>query len=264
VRDLESLAAVAEAAVQLGRGLVHSSSLTTIRNKGDRDTVTNVDLTIEREVRAYLHEATPGIGFLGEEDGGSPLTASNVWILDPIDGTANFAHGVPLCAISLALVRDGEPVVAVIDAPFLDLRYIAAKGNGARANSRAIHASTTSALDRAIVAIGDYAVGSAAVSKNPRRLRLTAALAERVERIRMFGTAALDLAWVAEGRIDAAVMLSNKPWDTAAGVLIAREAGAHVTDIDGVPHTFTSTETVAASPAISNELLAIFAPGEAP
>ena len=114
--------------------------------------------------------------------------------------------------------------------------------------------SRTGSLTEAIVSIGDYAVGINAHDKNKLRLRLTALLAERVERVRMFGSAALDLVWVAEGRTDATIILANKPWDTAAGVLIAREAGAIVTDMRGSQHSFASGETVAVCPGLADEL----------
>ena len=106
-----------------------------------------------------------------------------------------------------------------------------------------------------MVAIGDYAVGIDAETRNRPRLALTGKLAARVQRVRMFGSAAVDLAWVAEGRIDASVMLSNTPWDTAAGVLIAREAGAVVVDLDGSPHTTNAQATIAANPKILTDLI---------
>ncbi len=180
-----------------------------------------------------------------------------MWVLDPIDGTSNFIHGLPLCAVSLALVQDGEPVIGVIGAPFLGLEYYAAAGQGAYGNDKPINASRTEMLSRAIVSIGDYAVGAEAELENKRRIALTAALAATVERVRMFGSAALDLAWVAEGRTDACVMLSNKPWDTAAGVVIAREAGAIVLDSTSRRHSLDSADTVAASPAVADEFMTL-------
>lgn len=256
MRSLDELAGIAGAAAQLGHALMLSSRLTEVRQKGDRDTVTNVDLLIEEKVRAYLAAATPEIAVYSEElDGSTALDPGGpVWALDPIDGTANYTHGLPLCAVSLALIDNAEPVVAVIDAPFLDLRYTASKDNQAYAGGRVLRVSSTNELAKAIVAIGDYAVGPAATDKNVRRLKVTAALAGHVERIRMFGTAALDLAWLAEGRIDAVVMLSNRPWDTAAGILIAREAGALITDASGRLHRIESAETVASSPGIATAL----------
>lgn len=259
--ELTDLTRIAEQAVGLGYDIIKNTTPADIRLKGDRDTVTDVDLTIQNEVRKFLQRMTPHAGFLGEED---PTTATldgdqDVWTLDPIDGTSNFAHGLPLCAVSLALVREGEPIVAAVIAPFLDLRYIAAKGRGAFGNGIQLQASKATDLSESIVSIGDYAIGERADIKNKRRLRLTELLAKRVERVRMFGSAALDLAWVAEGRTDATVILANKPWDTAAGVLLAREAGALVTDASGSSHNFTATETVAVSPGIAASVLALVA-----
>ncbi len=254
--DLARMLDVAREAISIGADLIRTSTPHEIRAKSDRDIVTDVDLKVEQEIRAYLRRTTPGIGFLGEEEGRAPGTnQATVWTLDPIDGTSNFSHGIPLSAVSLALVDHNRPIVAATTAPFLDLHYYATQGGGAFANKQRIRSSRTGDLSRAIVSVGDYAVGPDASRKNARRFRMTALLAQRVERVRMFGSAALDLAWVAEGRTDATVIMANKPWDTAAGVLIAREAGALVTDAQGLTHTFASTETVAVSPGIADDLL---------
>jgi myo-inositol-1(or 4)-monophosphatase len=258
VRDLDELLSIARGAVELGADMVKTSTPQQIRAKGDRDTVTDVDVKVEKELRAHLARLTPEIGFLGEEEGRTPTDDGGVvWTLDPIDGTSNFAHGLPLCAVSLGLVDNGQPIIGAITAPFLDLHYHAVRGHGAYANDERIHASKTAELSKAIVSIGDYAVGDHAHEKNQRRIRLTALLAERVERVRMFGSAALDLAWVAHGRTDATIILSNKPWDTAAGVLLAREAGALVFDVSGEPHTFVSAATVAVSGGIGDALMSL-------
>lgn len=252
MKDLSELLAIAQNAVDIGRKLMTTSGPGQVHDKGDRDLVTDLDLRIQREVKSYLQRVTPNIDFLGEEDGGGDLDqdADYVWTLDPIDGTSNFAHGIPLCATQLALIRRGEPVIGVIVAPFLDLNYHAIKGGGAFCNGGPIHASNTTDLNHAIVSIGDYATGPNAAEKNKRRFAVTQALAENVERVRMFGSAALDLAFVADGRTDACVILANKPWDTAAGVLIARESGAIVIDSDGERHDFRKANTVAACSSI--------------
>jgi myo-inositol-1(or 4)-monophosphatase len=257
--ELLDLQRIAEQAVGLGYDIVKNTTPAEIHHKGDRDVVTDVDLTVQNEVREFLKRMTPGIGFLGEEEISATTLDGDqdVWTLDPVDGTSNFAHGLPLCAVSIALARRGEPVVAAIVAPFLDLRYVAAKGCGAFGNGTQLRASRVTSLAEAIVSIGDYAVGDEAATKNQRRIRLTTLLAERVERVRMFGSAALDLAWVAEGRTDATIIMANKPWDTAAGVLLAREAGAQVVEATGRQHGFDSTETIAVSPAIKDAVLAI-------
>ncbi|WP_324617660.1 inositol monophosphatase family protein, partial [Mycobacteroides abscessus] len=135
--------------------------------------------------------------------------------------------------------------------------YHATKDGGAYVNGAPITASDTNQLTDAIVSLGDYATGPNADERNQHRLKLTAQLVARVERVRMFGAATLDLAFVAEGATDAAIIMSNKPWDTAAGTLLAAEAGATVTDAHGNPHTNQSTATIATTPGIASQLATI-------
>jgi myo-inositol-1(or 4)-monophosphatase len=259
VKDLSELLPIAEEAVEIGRYLMTTSGPGQVHAKGDRDLVTDLDLQIQHEIGTYLKKATPDIDFLGEEQGGGVLDLESdyVWALDPIDGTSNFAHGVPLCATQLALIHRGEPVIGVIVAPFLDLHYYAFKGGGAFCGGRPIHASTTNDINGAIVSIGDYATGPNSAEKNRRRFAVTQAIVANVERVRMFGSAALDLAFVAEGRTDACVILANKPWDTAPGVLLCREAGARVVDAAGERHDFGSRETLAFGESLSGLLQVI-------
>jgi len=254
--DIANLLQVARSAVAIGYKLLGSTSTGNVHAKSDRDYVTDLDFRIQSEIRHYLAQETPSIGFYGEElaDDQPDRTTNDMWVLDPIDGTSNYIHGLPLCAVSLALTRNTQPIVGVIAAPFLNLEYYATADGGSYVNDNPISVSVTDSLQRAIVSVGDYAVGANANQKNTRRFAITSALAENVERVRMFGSAALDLAWVAEGRIDACVILSNKPWDTAAGVLIAREAGALVTDANGDDHTSESHETVAVTPTLAKLL----------
>src|SRR5712691_6240892 len=254
--DPGSLLPVALQAADIASELIRTRRPVSVTEKSDRDLVSDVDVAIERAVRGYLREATPDTGFLGEEEGqsGDPGTGW-LWTLDPIDGTSNFAHGLPLCAISLALLHDGRPGLAVIDAPFLGERYHAVEGHGAYAGTKPLKASNTAPLRDAVVAIGDYATGHGADSKNELRLAATIQLTPRVHRIRMLGTAAVDLAWVADGRLDASITFSNKPWDASAGVLIAREAGATVTDAHGRPHDLNSAATIAAAPPLISQLI---------
>jgi len=216
-----------------------------------------VDLAVERAVRAFLHEKTPDIGFLGEEEGEFDGDTEPVWTLDPIDGTANLIHGVPLCAVSLGLIHQGRPVLGVIDLAFLGQRYSAVESEGAYVDGLSLRVSQTAGLRDAIVAIGDYAVGPDAGYRNRLRLAVTERLAARVLRVRMLGSAAIDLAWVAEGRLDASITLVNNPWDMAAGVIVAREAGAEVVDRDGTQYTYDSGATIAATPALLGEILGL-------
>lgn len=257
--SLDQLAEIAHKAVTIGNDLIRTTRPQKVIEKADRDTFTDVDLRIEHEIRAYLAEVTPEIGFIGEEEGAGDQAADSDlhWSLDPIDGTANFVHGVPLCGVSLGLMQGDRAIVAAIALPYTDLHYTAAHGHGAYVNGKPIRVSTTAELSKAMVAIGDYATGEDSAEKNKQRIALTAALAAQVERIRMFGSAAHDLTWLAEGRIDAAVIMSNKTHDIAAGVLIAREAGALVLDSTGHEHTSAAANTIAATPSIAEPLLSL-------
>lgn len=250
-RDLLPIAldAVERAAIFMRRRTPFTST-----SKGDRDLVSEVDYAIERDLRSFLRDATPDIAFLGEEEGISG-TGELQWTLDPVDGTVNFVRGLPLCAVSLGLLHGSRPVLGVIDLPFLSARYWAAEGDGAYANGQPIKVSETASLSAAVVGIGDYAVGADAAKKNQLRLALTARLAETVQRVRMSGSAAVDLVWLAEGKLDAALTLSNHPWDVTAGVAIAREAGAVILDSSGADYTSESMATLAITPGLVGEML---------
>jgi myo-inositol-1(or 4)-monophosphatase len=144
--------------------------------------------------------------------------------------------------------------VAAVSLPYFDLHYWAISGRGAYVNGTPTRHSAATRLSQSIISIGDYATGTDAEVKNEQRISVTAALAAKVERVRMFGSAAHDLVWVADGRSDGTVILSNNSLDVAAGVLIARESGAVVTDGFGNSHTPRSAYTIAASPGVNNEL----------
>jgi myo-inositol-1(or 4)-monophosphatase len=252
----EELLPVALEAAGVASELMRTRVPEVLTAKGDRDMATEVDYAIERAVRDFLQARSPDIAMLGEEEGisGDP-EAELLWVLDPIDGTANYVRGIPLCGVSLGLMQAGRPLVGVIDLPFLETRYHAAQGVGAYAGDRRLRVSGTSDLRDAVVALGDYAVDEDADDQNRLQLALTKQLVTNVQRVRMFGSAALDLAWVADGKVDALIMLSNKPWDTSAGVIIAREAGARVIDAAGDDHTFTSTATIATTPALEPHII---------
>jgi len=252
-----TLVQIAHEAVDAASEVARTQPPGVLTPKGDRDYASEVDFTIERTVRAFLRARTPAIAFVGEEENAKPDDVAEWWTLDPIDGTVNYAHSLPLCGVSLALVRDRRPVLGVIDLPFLNARYWAAEREGAHRDRSELHVRPVDHLDDAVLTIGDYAVGPDADEKNRARLNLTQLLAGRALRVRMLGSAAVDLAWLAEGKVDASVTLSNRSWDVAAGVVLAREAGAAVFDHDGSTHTTDSAATIAASPGIRDELLAV-------
>lgn len=257
----QSVLSLAVEAVNRSAEVVRTSRPGALTAKGDRDMASEVDLRVERETRQFLTTAVPSIGFLGEENGqqGNP---DLYWALDPVDGTANFVRDIPLCAVSLALIDHGRPVIGVIRLPFLGQLYTAERDQGAYEGDRRLQASGTAELRDAIVSIGDYAVGDGAADKNRTRLMLTRYLAEQAQRVRMLGTAAIDLAWVADGKLDASMTLSNKPWDMAAGALLVQEAGGRVVDRDGSDYSSSSAATIAAAPALTTELLALLARAE--
>lgn len=251
--ELARLLLIAQATVEHGAEFLRTHRPRTCTSKGDRDMATDVDLAIERILRDELTRATPGFGIQGEEEGGP--TGGTRWVIDPVDGTANFTHGIPLTGISLALVVDEEPLLGVIALPQLDRTYWAADGLGAFRDGRPIRITGPAGLAEAIVAIGDYGTGSDVATRNATLLAIHADLAHRAQRVRMLGSAAADLALLADSGLGASITLGNRTWDMAAGTVIAREAGAQVTDLDGTDHTTTSRCTIAAAPALIEDIL---------
>ena len=258
--NLVGLLLAAEHAIDIGartlrRGRSHIGALI---GKGDRDFATDVDLQIESEIKAALAEATPNIPFLGEEEeeveeeeeAASDGVAGPRWVLDPIDGTINFARDIPLCSISLSLLVDGQPVLGIVDLPLLGERFLAQAGEGAYLNGTRISVAEVAGLREAIVGVADFKVGVGSEEENRIHLAALARLAHESLRVRMLGSAALDLAWLAAGRLNATLMLSNLAWDVTAGLLLVREAGGVVFDYDGSPHDAHSRFTIASVPSL--------------
>ncbi len=258
-RSSDSLLLAAERAVDLGGDLIRRgrSDHGAMVQKGDRDYATEVDLGVESAIRAALLEADPGIAVLGEEGGLSPAEADAVWILDPIDGTINFSKASPLCGVSLALVEGGQLTLGVVDLPLLGERYVARRGMGAFMNGTRIRVSEVGDLREAVIGFADFAVGTGSAGENPLHLEIMRLLAVRSLRIRVHGSASLDLAWLSAGRLDATLMLSNLPWDVSAGVLLVQEAGGKAYDLDGSAYSPGSTFTIASTPGLKDPLAAI-------
>jgi myo-inositol-1(or 4)-monophosphatase len=256
-----SLLLVAEHAVDIGAATLRQgrSHIGALVGKGDRDFATDVDLRIEAEIKACLAGATPEIPFLGEEGSGEGYGRGARWVLDPIDGTINFARDIPLCSISLSLLIDGQPVLGIVDAPLLGERFIARQGKGAYLNGTRISVSEVPGLQEAIVGIADFKVGVGSEEENRVHLAALGRLARQSLRVRMLGSAALDLAWLAAGRLNATLMLSNLPWDVTAGLLLVREAGGLVFDYDGSPHDAGSRYTIATVPSLVEPIRRIVA-----
>ena len=199
--------------------------------KGPGDFVSAADLRAEETLREELTRARPGYGFLMEEGGtieGSDK--SHRWIIDPLDGTTNFLHGIPMFAINIALERAGEIVAGLTYNPITDELFWAEKGKGAFVNERRIRVAARRDLTQAVVATGIPHMG------RPEHARASwelAAMMPQVAGIRRSGSAALDMAYVAAGRYDAYWEWDLNPWDLAAGIILVREAGGFVSDMNG-------------------------------
>ena len=237
--------------------------------KGPSDFVSQADIRAEQTVREELAKARPGYAFLMEESGLSgPTEWTHRWVVDPLDGTTNFLHGVPQWCISIALEArrpDGgtEITAGLVYNPVVDEMFWAERGGGAFLNERRLRVAARREIKDALFATG---IPFAAVAA-PHRLafaRTLSTLMPQVAGIRRFGAAALDLAWVAAGRYDGYWELGLKPWDMAAGMLIVREAGGFVTDAAGaeaVMHESTGNDIVAANPHLHPRLLDVVADG---
>ncbi len=223
--------------------------------KSPANFVTATDRRAEETIYAELMKARPGYGFLGEESGrreGSDK--SHTWIVDPLDGTTNFLHGIPHFAISMALERDGAVVAGLIYNPAIDEMFIAEKGKGAFLNDQRIRVAARTRLAEAIVACGIAHHGHGDVGLSRKEV---SAVQEYVAGVRRFGAAALDLAWIAAGRLDGYWERTLKPWDLAAGLVLVREAGGFVTDCEGQDEIFSKGHVVAGNEAIHKGLLSL-------
>ena len=236
--------------------------------KGPGDFVSQADLRAESTIREELGKARPGYAFLMEESGRSGSEAwAWRWVVDPLDGTTNFLHGVPHWCISIALERrlengTAEVAAAMIYNPVHDEMFWAERGGGAFLNERRLRVSARREIKDALFATG---IPFAAVTAQ-RRLafaRTLGVLMPQIAGIRRFGAAALDLAWTAAGRYDGYWELGLKPWDMAAGILIVREAGGFVTDAAGRESVMSEgpNDVVAANPHLHKHLLEVVAEG---
>lgn len=224
-----------------------------VRKKGN-DFATEVDLAIERQVVEALTEAT-GIGVHGEEFGGASLDSHLVWVLDPIDGTFNYAAGSPMAAILLGLLRDGEPVAGLTWLPFTSQRYTAMLGNPLYVNGIAQPSLASPTLADSIVGIGTFNVDWRGRFPGRYRLGVLENLSRECSRLRMHGATGVDLAYVANGILGGAVTFGDHVWDYAAGVALVRAAGGMVTDLAGAPWTISSTSALAAAPGLHGRIL---------
>jgi myo-inositol-1(or 4)-monophosphatase len=231
--------------------------------KGDVDLVTIADRTVEKLIRTRLGEVFPEHGIYGEEGTRDRMEGEFRWYVDPLDGTTNFAHGFPQFCVSMGLEQrpahlepeeDGTLVAAVIYDPMRDELFTAERGRGAFVNGRPLHVSAIPVLAEALLATGF----PSRKRHNSPNVHFYHEFTLRSHGVRRAGSAALDLAYVASGRLDAFWEFNLNPWDTAAGILLIEEAGGTVTDFSGKPYRLDSREILASNGKIQSELVGLF------
>ena len=245
-------AARAGAAVLLDAGLPRPGTAVEVKGKGDY--VTATDRRSESAILEVLAREAPGIAVLAEERGGA--RAATMWAVDPLDGTTNFTRGFPTVGVSVALLENGRPVAGAVLAPYLDLEFTAARGQGAFRNGERLPRLRGVEPSSAIVATGLPFRNKALLA---RYLPVMEQALVRFEDLRRAGAAALDLAWTAAGTFDGFFELGLNTWDVAAGALLVLEAGGRVTDWSGGDTWIETGNILAATPAVHEALLQLAA-----
>jgi len=246
-----------QAARKAGRALIRDFGEVEnlqVSQKGPANFVTAADRRAEEILHNELSKARPAFGFLMEERGRiAGSDPHHEWVVDPLDGTTNFMHGIPLFAISIALLRDGRPVAGLVYNPVADEFFVGERGQGAFVNNRRLRVAARKELSDCVVCCGIPHRGRG----DPARFRAElAAVQEIVAGVRRTGAAALDLAWVAAGRFDGFWERGLSSWDLAAGLLLVREAGGFVTDLEGEDAILENGSVVAGNEAVHRALLA--------
>jgi len=229
-----------------------------IRKKGTIDLVTEVDVAVEKMVRALIAERYPHHDVLGEELGGPGAGEGSryCWICDPLDGTTNFAHGLPLFCSTIALEVDGELRVGAVYDPTRDELFTAIRGGGAFLNGEPIRVSTAATLIDSLLVTGfPYSVQE----KLDEMIGLFGRFLSRARAVRRLGSAALDMCYVAAGRLDGFWEEGLNAWDIAGGVLIVQEAGGHITSLDGGPFVLRSGRIIASNGLLHDQMRAVIA-----
>ncbi len=227
-----------------------------VRSKSTpNDLVTEADEVSEKLLVERIRRRFPDHGILTEEGTSTSSLASEwLWLLDPLDGTVNYAHGLPSFSVSIALVHEGRVVCGVVYSPCQDLLFVAERGQGAWRDGKRLHVSEAASLAQAMLSTGfPYRM----VGNPENNLREFVQVALRAQAIRRLGVASLDLAWVAAGVLDGYWEPNLQPWDWAAGALLVEEAGGRVTDYEGRPWTVGTARLVATNGRFHDELLEV-------
>lgn len=230
-----------------------------IRSKSAFDLVTEVDVNIERFLTDAILSAFPNDKIHAEELSSSQEILGRTWVIDPIDGTCNFAHGIPTYGIQCCLFDEGAPKMAVIYLPCQDELYTAAEGEGCFLNGESISVDKSVTADTAVISVGDFTHKSDRLAA--LQYKAVGYLYPRVSKLRMYGAASVDYAWFVSGRLAATVFTTRNLWDIAPGILMSREAGAIVMGLDGNPYDFTKEGVMlAANEEIATLMADAFSP----
>lgn len=237
--------------------LDHNRKPREIQYKGRIDLVTATDIAVEEYLKKRLEPLLPEATFLAEESAATASLTEYTWIIDPLDGTTNFAHGLPHAATSVGLWHKDRVVLGIINAPILKECYTAVIGGGAACNGEALRVSSTADLERSLVATGfPYTIER----ELPGVIARLQAVLPAVQGVRRCGSAALDLAYVAAGRYEAFYEMTLSPWDVAAGWLIVQEAGGMISRMDGSAYALHHHDILASNGRVHDAILALLEP----
>ncbi len=246
------------AAEKAARSLVHDFGEVEqlqVSRKGPADFVSTADRNAEQIIKDELKKARPGYGFMGEEGGETVGEQNRRWIVDPLDGTTNFLHGIPHWCISIALEAEGEIVAGLVHDPIKNEMFLTERGGGAWLNQRRLRVSSRSNMAEAVVAVG---ITPRTASQD--NLNLIGAMLEESIALRRYSSAALDLAYVAAGRLEGYWELAIHAWDVAAGVLLVTEAGGFVNDMRGTNNPVHEGSIFASNAALHTPLAELLRP----
>ena len=225
-----------------------------VQQKSAFDLVTEVDVGIEKYLTHAILEAFPGDHIHAEELSSSQAITGRTWVIDPIDGTCNFAHGIPTYGIQCCLFEGGEPKLAVIYLPCQEEMYTAAAGEGCYLNGKQVFVDKTVTAENAIISVGDFTHKSDRLAA--LQYKAVGYLYPRVAKLRMYGAASVDYAFFVSGRLSATVFTTRNLWDIAPGILMSREAGAIIMGLDGMPYDFSKEGVMLAA---NEEIAALMA-----
>jgi myo-inositol-1(or 4)-monophosphatase len=230
----------------------YGSNFQVTNKEGVNNLVTEADHAAEKAIMEIIRNAYPDHYILSEESGDMPTASPFKWIIDPLDGTVNFAHGLPLCCVSIGLEQDQEMLMGAVYNPFFNEFYFAQKGYGATLNNQTIHVSGETKVEQSCLVTG-FPYTWLDQPNGP--LDVFSRLIRKGVPVRRLGSAAMDLCWVAAGRFEGFYEHKLHAWDSAAGFLIVQEAGGKVTDFNGAPYSPYQPQIVATNGKIHEELL---------